>query len=89
MARALLLQSQEVSHLRHGDEEPGPGHETDHDRRGDVARQVAQAEDGHEDLDSTGHHRQEKRRFKGVGRFGGHKCQGAETSPGKSRWSGR
>ena len=60
IARALLLQAEKVSDLRQGDEEPGPGHETDHHRFGDVARQVAQAEDGHEDLDSAGHHRQEK-----------------------------
>ena len=82
MARALLLQAQEVSHLGQGDEQPGPGHETDHDRFGDVSRQVAQAEDGHEDLDSAGHHRQEKGRFDGIRRVGGHEGQGAEGHQG-------
>ena len=66
IAGARLLQSQEVSHLGHGDEKPGPGHETDYDRCRDVSRQVAQTEDRHEDLDSTGHHRQKKCRF-GIG----------------------
>ena len=82
MARALFLQAQQISHLGHGDEEPGPGHETDDDRCGNVSRQVAQAEDGHEDLDSAGHYRQEKGRFDGLRRVGGHECQGAKDHQG-------
>ena len=82
MARALFRQSQEVSHLGHGDEEPGPGHETDHDRCGNVPRQIAQAADRHEDLDPAGHHRQDKCRLNGIFVIGGRECQGAERHQG-------
>ena len=60
MAGALLLQPEEICDLGQGDEQTGPGHEPDRHRLGDIARQVAKAEDGYQDLDPTGHHRQKE-----------------------------
>ena len=46
MAVAHLRQAEQIGNLTEGDEQTRPGHEAENDRLGNVARQVAQAQQG-------------------------------------------
>ena len=60
IAGALFLQAEQVVHLAERDQAAGAGHEAQHHRFGDVARQVAQLEQGNDDLNGPDHQRQQK-----------------------------
>ena len=65
IAGALFLQAEQVVHLAQRDQAAGAGHEAQYHRFGDVARQVAQLEQGNDDLNGPDHQRQQKNGLEG------------------------
>ena len=63
---APAVQAEEIGHLPQRDEKARAGHEADDDRLRNVAREIAQPENGDEDLQDAGHDAEQKKRLHGV-----------------------